>query len=81
MEEGQPNFLEQAVRAVLQERDVTAAAVHGKDCLPPAGEYTGEVVLKGLVQFLGKVWRRAREGRGMPPSTQCPRSRPRRRTG
>ena len=56
VEEGQPNYLEQAVRAVLQERNVTTTAVHGKDCLPMAGEYTGEVVLKGLVQFLGKVW-------------------------
>ena len=56
VEEGQPNYLEQAVRAVLQERNVTTTAVHGKDCLPMAGEYTGEVVLMGLVQFLGKVW-------------------------
>jgi indolepyruvate ferredoxin oxidoreductase alpha subunit len=56
VEEGQPNYLEQAVRAILQERNVTATAVHGKDCLPMAGEYTGEVVLKGLVQFLGKAW-------------------------
>src|SRR5581483_11460047 len=56
VEEGQPNYLEQAVRAILQEHDVTSTAVHGKDCLPMAGEYTGEVVLKGLVQFLGKAW-------------------------
>ena len=56
VEEGQPNYLEQAVRAVLHERNVTTTAVHGKDCLPMAGEYTGEVVLKGLVQFLGNVW-------------------------
>ncbi len=56
VEEGQPNYLEQALRALLQERNVSTTAVHGKDCLPPAGEYTGEVVLKGLAQFLGKVW-------------------------
>src|SRR5262249_48109076 len=43
MEEGQPNYLEQAVRAILQERNVTSTAIHGKDCLPQAGEYTGEV--------------------------------------
>jgi indolepyruvate ferredoxin oxidoreductase, alpha subunit len=56
VEEGQPNYLEQAVRAILQEHNITTTAVHGKDCLPPAGEYTGEVVLKGLAQFLRRVW-------------------------
>jgi indolepyruvate ferredoxin oxidoreductase alpha subunit len=56
VEEGQPNYLEQAVRAILQEQNITTTAVHGKDCLPPAGEYTGEVVLKGLAQFLSKAW-------------------------
>lgn len=55
VEEGQPNYLEQALRAILQERNITATAVHGKDCLPQAGEYTGEVVLKGLAQFLSRV--------------------------
>jgi len=56
VEEGQPNYLEQAVRAILQERNVTETAVHGKDCLPMAGEYTGEVVLKGVAQFLARTW-------------------------
>lgn len=54
VEEGQPNYLEQAIRAVLQERRI-ATALHGKDCLPAAGEYTGEVVLKGLAKFLAKA--------------------------
>jgi indolepyruvate ferredoxin oxidoreductase, alpha subunit len=56
VEEGQPNYLEQAVRAILQENNITTTAVHGKDCLPLAGEYTGEVVLKGVAQFFGKAW-------------------------
>jgi len=56
VEEGQPNYLEQAVRAILQEWNITSTAIHGKDCLPQAGEYTGEVVLKGLAQFLTKAW-------------------------
>jgi indolepyruvate ferredoxin oxidoreductase, alpha subunit len=56
VEEGQPNYLEQAVRAILQERSITSTEIHGKNCLPQAGEYTGEVVLKGLTQFLAKVW-------------------------
>jgi indolepyruvate ferredoxin oxidoreductase alpha subunit len=56
VEEGQPNYLEQAVRAILQEQSITTVALHGKDCLPLAGEYTGEVVLRGLAKFLGMVW-------------------------
>jgi indolepyruvate ferredoxin oxidoreductase alpha subunit len=56
VEEGQPNYLEQAIRAILQERSITTVAVHGKDCLPLAGEYTGEVVLRGLAKFLGIAW-------------------------
>lgn len=55
VEEGQPNYLEQAVRAILQEHGATATLVYGKDCLPPAGEYTGEVMLKGLARFLENV--------------------------
>jgi indolepyruvate ferredoxin oxidoreductase alpha subunit len=56
VEESQPNYLEQAVRAILQERKINSVALHGKDCLPLAGEYTGEVVLRGLAKFLGLVW-------------------------
>jgi indolepyruvate ferredoxin oxidoreductase, alpha subunit len=55
VEEGQPNFLEQAIRAILQERDIRLA-VHGKDVLPPAGEYTGEQVLGGVSRFLAAEW-------------------------
>src|SRR5690606_24494307 len=32
--------------------DVNAVQVHGKDLLPLAGEYTGEVVLNGVAAFL-----------------------------
>jgi indolepyruvate ferredoxin oxidoreductase alpha subunit len=64
VEEGQPNYLEQAVRAILQERNITTTAVHGKDCLPLAGEYTGEVLLTGLAKFFSAVWPAGdREGR------------------
>ena len=56
VEEGQPNYLEQAIKAVLQERDVSTTAVHGKNVLPQAGEYTGEVVVTGIAKFLGKAW-------------------------
>jgi len=62
MEEGQPNFLEQAIRSVLQEHEVRLA-VHGKNVLPPAGEYTGELVLDGVSKFLAAEWP---EGRNTP---------------
>ncbi|MBI2318272.1 MAG: indolepyruvate ferredoxin oxidoreductase subunit alpha, partial [Betaproteobacteria bacterium] len=51
---GQPAFLEDALAAILR-RAGLETAVHGKDFLPPAGEYTGEVVLKGLASFLEAV--------------------------
>lgn len=51
IEEGQPDFLEQALHSILRKGDIQAR-VHGKDCLPMAGEYTGEVLLAGLRKFL-----------------------------
>jgi indolepyruvate ferredoxin oxidoreductase alpha subunit len=56
IEEGQPNYLEQAIKAVLLERTVISTVVHGKGCLPAAGEYTGEVLLKGLAHYFSLVW-------------------------
>ena len=55
VEEGQPAYLEQAVRAILQERGANAPLVHGKGLLPAAGEYTGEVILRGLSAFLERA--------------------------
>ena len=54
VEEGQPAYIEDAVQAALRRADVQAVRVHGKDLLPLAGEYTGEVVLSGLARFLGQ---------------------------
>ena len=51
VEEGQPDFIEQAVHAILRRADVQTK-VHGKDMLTLAGEYTGGVVVKGLAAFL-----------------------------
>jgi indolepyruvate ferredoxin oxidoreductase alpha subunit len=53
VEEGQPAYIEEAVLATLRRYDVNAVKVHGKDMLPMAGEYTGEVVLNGVSRFLG----------------------------
>jgi len=54
VEEGQPDFIEQAVNAMLRKADLSTR-VHGKDVLPMAGEYTGGVVLQGVRAFLGQV--------------------------
>ena len=53
VEEGQPAFIEEAVRAALQRASVAGVEVAGKGPLPMAGEYTGEVVLSGVAAFLG----------------------------
>ncbi len=54
VEEGQPAYLEDAVLAILRRAETHAVKVHGKDVLPLAGEYTGEVVLTGIARFLGR---------------------------
>ncbi len=51
VEEGQPNFIEQAIAEILG-RHGTSARLHGKDVLPMAGEYTTAVVRDGLRGFL-----------------------------
>src|SRR5690606_29064685 len=52
VEEGQPAYLEDALQAILRRHEVNGTRVHGKDVLPLAGEYTGEVVLTGVARFL-----------------------------
>jgi indolepyruvate ferredoxin oxidoreductase alpha subunit len=52
IEEGQPAYLEDAILATLRRHDVNGVRVHGKDLLPMAGEYTGEVVVTGMAKFL-----------------------------
>src|SRR5436309_9297679 len=52
VEEGQPAYIEEAVLATLRRHEVNAVKVHGKDLLPMAGEYTGEVVFKGISKYL-----------------------------
>ena len=51
VEEGQPDHIEQQLGSYLYrlERKVK---LHGKDVLPMAGEYTGQVLLDGMTAFL-----------------------------
>jgi len=51
VEEGQPNFVEQNVAAILH-RSNLPTRLHGKDFLPLAGDYNTATVLKGLRSFL-----------------------------
>ncbi|MCK6452578.1 MAG: indolepyruvate ferredoxin oxidoreductase subunit alpha [Alphaproteobacteria bacterium] len=51
VEEGQPDFIEQAVNAMLRRADIQTR-VEGKGMLPMAGEYTGGVVREGLRRFV-----------------------------
>ena len=51
IEEGQPEFIEQAVNTILRRADI-ATRVEGKSMLPMAGEYTGGVVKEGLRKFI-----------------------------
>ena len=54
VEEGQPEFIEQEILAILRRRDVNTP-VQGKGPLPMAGEYTVEVIARGLADFLARV--------------------------
>jgi indolepyruvate ferredoxin oxidoreductase alpha subunit len=51
VEEGQPEYIEQAINTILRRRDINTK-IAGKDVLPMAGEYTADVMLKGVRAFL-----------------------------
>jgi indolepyruvate ferredoxin oxidoreductase, alpha subunit len=57
VEEGAPDYLEQAIGQILRKADLNTA-LHGKDVLPMAGEYTPTVLADGLGQFLDRHGRR-----------------------
>ena len=58
VEEGQPEFIEQAINTILRRRDIQTR-IFGKDVLPMAGEYTPQVVAKGVKSFLDAAWPRS----------------------
>jgi indolepyruvate ferredoxin oxidoreductase alpha subunit len=51
VEEGQPNYIEQAFAAMLHKAG-RGTKISGKEFLPMAGEYTGQVMLEGASAFL-----------------------------
>src|SRR5580704_1052632 len=53
IEEGQPDFIEQALNAMLRKMG-SDTRVDGKDVLPMAGEYTAAVVMAGVRAFVAR---------------------------
>lgn len=51
VEEGQPDFIEQAIGQILRKADL-GTRIFGKDVLPMGGEYTQRVLGEGLAAFL-----------------------------
>ncbi len=51
IEEGQPDFIEQNLHAILRRADLQTK-IHGKDLFSMAGEYTAELVTKGVLRFI-----------------------------
>jgi indolepyruvate ferredoxin oxidoreductase alpha subunit len=54
VEEGSPDYIEQAVNAELRRADIQTRVL-GKGPLPRVGEYTSEVLLKGLAAFIAET--------------------------
>ncbi len=70
IEEGQPEFIEQGLSTILY-RDRSETRLHGKDILPMAGEYTGQILLDSLREFVTLA------APGMlPPQTRAPNAPP-----
>jgi indolepyruvate ferredoxin oxidoreductase, alpha subunit len=65
VEEGQPEFIEQAINTILRRRDIQTK-ISGKDVLPMAGEYTPAVVTRGIRAFLER-YANALLGNAPPP--------------
>ncbi|TSD94230.1 indolepyruvate ferredoxin oxidoreductase subunit alpha [Skermania sp. ID1734] len=53
VEEGQPDYIEQNLNAILRRGEVPTA-LHGKDMLPVGGEYTSAAVTRGVHAFLSR---------------------------
>ena len=76
VEEGQPEFIEQAASQILRQREVPTRLL-GKGLLPMHGEYTGRRAAPGLGEFLEQWAPALRRGRPRRPSRRCRCCRPR----
>jgi indolepyruvate ferredoxin oxidoreductase, alpha subunit len=66
VEEGQPDYIEQALGSMLYRAGATVR-LEGKGDLPMAGEYTGDVMLTGIGAFM-----RRHAGAMLSPETRAP---------
>jgi len=71
VEEGQPEFIEQQLGNFLY-KVRSNVTLHGKDVLPMAGEYTGQVMLDGVTAFLKEAAPDMLPGAVRAPNTQAP---------
>ncbi|MFO1469163.1 MAG: indolepyruvate ferredoxin oxidoreductase subunit alpha [Steroidobacteraceae bacterium] len=69
VEEGQPEFIEQAASLFLRKADLQTRIL-GKGPLPMAGEYTGAAVLAGLRKFLGEFGFLPEQAKPLVPAAQ-----------
>lgn len=71
VEEGQPDHIEQQLASYLYRAGRTVK-LHGKDVLPMAGEYTGQVMLDGLTAFLKEAAPALLPGNVRAPNAEAP---------
>jgi indolepyruvate ferredoxin oxidoreductase, alpha subunit len=75
IEEGQPDFIEQNLHAILRKADIPTR-IHGKDVLPMAGEYTATTMIAGIrrfvEQYLPGAIRESRRPAPSPPAVKTP---------
>jgi indolepyruvate ferredoxin oxidoreductase alpha subunit len=51
VEEGAPDYVEQQINVILRSAGADTR-VYGKGCLPASGDYTSEILLRGIAAFL-----------------------------
>ncbi len=75
IEEGQPDFIEQNLHAILRKAGL-ATRVHGKDLLPMAGEYTAAVLIQGILGFVELYAPRLLDRAHLPSVARAPAAKP-----
>ncbi|UWR35484.1 indolepyruvate ferredoxin oxidoreductase subunit alpha (plasmid) [Sulfitobacter sp. W027] len=71
VEEGQPDHIEQQLGSYLYKLE-RKVKLHGKDVLPMAGEYTGQVLLDGVTDFLKVAAPEMLPGKVRAPNAEAP---------
>ncbi len=71
VEEGQPDHIEQQLGSYLYKLG-RRVKLHGKDVLPMAGEYTGQVLLDGVTEFLKIAAPDMLPGKVRAPNAEAP---------